>query len=354
MLHRPLIDAERCDAPADVDMSGFLPGVPSIADGVDGKSLDRGHIVGQSAAWKEVLKNATQVAATQATVLLQGESGTGKEVVARFIHRESPRKEGPFVAINCAALPETLLESELFGYERGAFTGAHQSKAGQIELASAGVLFLDEVSEMSRAAQAKFLRVLEEREFRRLGGTRLVKTNARVIAATNRDLQAAVESGDFREDLYYRLRVFDIRIPPLRERPGDIVSLTDAFLEDIGRSMGCRRAGISDEARRTLAAHDWPGNVRELRNVLERATILCGAGLITPKHVALHSAARLPSSTATLDEIVRGRMEQTLHETAWNISKSARRLGLTRAQMYGRLKRYQLERRENRHESTFR
>ena len=214
----PLIDAERWDGHADVDTSGFLPRVQSIADGADRKSLGRGHIVGRSSAWREVLKNATQVAATQATVLLEGDSGTGKEVVARFIHRASPRKDGPFVAIDCAALPETLLESELFGYERGAFTGAHQSKAGQIELASAGVLFLDEVSDMSLAAQAKFLRVLQEREFRRLGGTRLVKTNARVIAATNRDLHAAVESGTFREDLYYRLRVFDIRIPPLRER----------------------------------------------------------------------------------------------------------------------------------------
>src|SRR6266403_2043214 len=258
-------------------------------------------VIGQSLPWRQVLRQAAQVAATDTTVFLQGESGTGKEVVARFIHHASPRKEGPFVAINCAALPEQLLESELFGYERGAFTGAHQSKAGQIELASRGVLFLDEVSEMSLIAQAKFLRVLQDREFRRLGGTRTVRTNARVIAATNRDLHAAMESGHFREDLYYRLRVFDIRIPPLRERPGDIVSLTDAFLEDIGRSLGCRRAGISDEARGTLSAHDWPGNVRELRNVLERATILCGAGLITPEHVALHSAARLPSSTATLD-----------------------------------------------------
>jgi transcriptional regulator with GAF, ATPase, and Fis domain len=248
------------------------------------------------------------------------------------------------VAINCAALPETLLESELFGYERGAFTGAHHSKAGQIELASGGVLFLDEVSEMSRAAQAKFLRVLQEREFRRLGGTRLVTTNARVIAATNRDLHAAMESGDFREDLYYRLRVFDIRIPPLRERPGDIALLTDAFLEDIGRSMGCRPAGISDEARSSLTAHAWPGNVRELRNVLERATILCMGGLITPEHVALRSGTRLPAASDDPDDMVRRRIEQTLDETDWNISKSAKRLGLTRTKMYGRLRKYQLER----------
>jgi transcriptional regulator with GAF, ATPase, and Fis domain len=339
-----LIDATRWDGDADVDASGFLPRMQSIAERMDRDSPAMGHIVGESAAWKKVIKDATHVAATRATVLLQGESGTGKEVVARLIHQASPRKDGPFVTINCAALPETLLESELFGYERGAFTGAHQSKAGQIELASGGVLFLDEVSEMSRAAQAKFLRVLQEREFRRLGGTRLVKTNARVIAATNRDLHAAMECGDFREDLYYRLKVFDIRIPPLREHPGDISSLTDAFLEDIGRSMGCRPAGISDETRAALSAHDWPGNVRELRNVLERATILCLGGLITPEHMALRSATRVQAVSEDLDDIVRRRIEQTLYETDWNISKSAKRLGLTRTKMYGRLRQYQLER----------
>jgi Nif-specific regulatory protein len=342
MLHRPVIDADRWDGP--VDTSGSFHRGRSLADGEDRASLSRGRIVGRSAAWMEVLTQAKQVAATHTTVLLHGDSGTGKEVVARFIHRTSPRKDGPFVAINCAALPETLLESELFGHERGAFTGAHQSKAGQIELASAGVLFLDEVSEMSLAAQAKFLRVLQEREFRRLGGTRLLKTNARVVAATNRDLHAAMTAGTFREDLYYRLRVFDIRIPPLRERRGDIALLTDAFLEDLGHAVGCRPAGISDEVRGMLSVHDWPGNVRELRNVLERAMILCRDGLITPKHVALQPAPRLPASTASLDEIVRRRIEQTLIDTDWNISKSARNLGLTRTQMYVRLKRYQLAR----------
>jgi DNA-binding NtrC family response regulator len=189
--------------------------IQSVAGGRDGGRP----AIGQSAEWKDVLRKATQVASTESTVLLQGESGTGKEVVARFIHRASPRKHGPFVAINCAALPEHLLESELFGYERGAFTGAQQAKAGQIELASAGVLFLDEVSEMSPMAQAKLLRVLQEREFLRLGGTRPVKANVRVIAASNRDLQKAVADGRFREDLFYRLQVFDIRMPPLRERP---------------------------------------------------------------------------------------------------------------------------------------
>ena len=209
-------------------------------------------VVGESVEWREVLRKATQVASTDTTVLVTGESGTGKEVVARFIHAASVRKSGPFVALNCAALPEQLLESELFGYERGAFTSAQQAKPGQVELASGGVLFLDEVSEMSLSAQAKFLRVLQEREFQRLGGTRLLKANIRVIAATNRDLRKAVERGDFREDLFYRLGVFDIQIPPLRERPSDIVPLSETFLQEIGRSFG-RPAGWSDAGGTTGA-----------------------------------------------------------------------------------------------------
>ena len=206
-------------------------------------------VVGESVEWREVLRKATQVAATDTTVLITGESGTGKEVVARFIHAASARKSGPFVALNCAALPEQLLESELFGYERGAFTSAQQAKPGQVELASGGVLFLDEVSEMSLSAQAKFLRVLQEREFQRLGGTRLLKANIRVIAATNRDLRKAVERGDFREDLFYRLGVFDIQIPPLRDRRVDIVPLSETFLQEIGRSFG--RPPAESDARCT-------------------------------------------------------------------------------------------------------
>src|SRR3979490_2593449 len=202
-------------------------------------------VIGQSPEWRQVLTKAAQAAETETTALLQGESGTGKEVVARFIHRASPRKDGPFVAINCAALPAQLLESELFGYERGAFTGAQQSKAGQIELASNGVLFLDEITEMSLSAQAKLLRVLQEHEFQRLGGTRPIKANVRVIAATNRDLRKAVERGTFREDLYYRLQVFEIAIPPLRDRKRDMLPLTDAFLQDLARSFGRPLAGLT-------------------------------------------------------------------------------------------------------------
>ena len=301
--------------------------------------------IGQSAEWKDVLRKATQVAATEATVLLQGESGTGKEVIARFIHRASPRKSGPFVAINCAALPDHLLESELFGYERGAFTGAQQPKPGQIEMASGGVLFLDEITEMSAAAQAKLLRVLQEREFQRLGGTRLLKANVRVIAATNRDLRDAVTRGAFREDLYYRLQVFDIQMPPLRERTRDIPLLIETFLRDISRAIGFPPAQLTQEATEMLLKHSWPGNVRELRNVLERAAILSEGGLITPRQLSLHAEPLAPSSapSADLKAAERRAIEKALKETDGNKAKTARRLGLTRTQLYVRLRKYEIE-----------
>src|ERR1700741_4528445 len=219
-------------------------------------------VFGTSEAWRDVLKRAARVAATEATTCLQGESGTGKEVVARFIHSRSPRRRGPFVAINCAALPEQLLESELFGFERGAFTGAQQSKPGQIELASGGVLFLDEVTEMTFAAQAKFLRVLQEREFLRLGGTRPIHVNVRVIAATNRDLDDAVARGQFRADLYYRLNVFDIRIPPLRERRDDILPLAAGFLREFTDGT----VALTQAAKEALGRYDWTANVPGLRS----------------------------------------------------------------------------------------
>jgi len=306
----------------------------------------RGRVVGHSDSWLDVLKKAMQVAATETTVLLSGESGTGKEVVARFIHRSSSRVGGPFVALNCAALPEQLLESELFGYERGAFTGAQQAKPGQIELASGGVLFLDEVGEMSPSAQAKFLRVLQEREFQRLGGTRQLTVNVRVIAATNRELRQAVTRGEFREDLYYRLQVFDIKLPPLRDRPADILPLSDAFLEDIGRAFGRPPAGLTCDARDSLLRHTWPGNVRELRNMLERAAILCEGGLIAPKHLAFDMSPQVSAvQTTDLGAVERATIARVMEEVHWNKALAARRLGLTRTQLYGRLRKYQLERR---------
>jgi transcriptional regulator with PAS, ATPase and Fis domain len=308
-------------------------------------SMTHAGVVGESTEWRDILKKATQVATTDTTVLLTGESGTGKEVVARFIHRASGRRNRPFVALNCAALPEQLLESELFGYERGAFTGAQHSKPGHIELADGGVLFLDEVSDMSVCAQAKFLRVLQEREFQRLGGTRTLKAQIRVVAATNRDLRTAVDVGDFREDLFYRLRVFDISIPPLRERPADIVPLCQMFLREIGKSFGRTPGALTNNAREALLAHDWPGNVRELRNALERAAILAEGGLIHPEHLALESRSKASGdrTTANLGRVERETIERVLRETRWNKSQAARRLGLSRTQLYSRIRRYGLD-----------
>jgi transcriptional regulator with GAF, ATPase, and Fis domain len=339
-------------------------------------------VIGESATWRKVLTQATQVAATDTTVLLLGESGTGKEVVARFLHRASIRRDGPFVALNCAALPEQLLEAELFGYERGAFTGAMQSKPGQLEQASGGVLFLDEVGEMSLPAQAKFLRVLQEREFQRLGGTRILRTDARIVAATNRDLQKATTNGQFREDLFYRLNVFAIKLPALRDRREDILKLTQCFLDEFGRAFAHPPAGISREARQMLLAYHWPGNVRELRNILERAAILCDGGLITEEHLALPAApvaartvaadrdepapfdfsqgrpepveGRAPSPVGDfpagardtaggdLKSVERTMIERALQQARFNKSKAAKALGLTRHQLYIRMRRHGL------------
>ena len=296
--------------------------------------------IGTSHAWREVISRATRVAATEATTCLQGESGTGKEVIARFIHRRSPRWHAPFIAINCAALPEQLLESELFGFERGAFTGAQQPKPGQIELAAGGVLFLDEVTEMTPAAQAKFLRVLQEREFLRLGGTRPVRVNVRVIAATNRNLHEAVERGEFRADLYYRLDVFDIRIPPLRERRDDIPLLAASFLREFCGAT----TELTPAALEVLCRHDWPGNVRELRNVLERAAIVCEEPFIDTEHLALSVRKVVPSLSSTdLGVLERQAIEQALREVHGNKVRAARKLGITRTQLYSRLKKYGLE-----------
>jgi transcriptional regulator with GAF, ATPase, and Fis domain len=317
-------------------------------------------VVGESKEWRRVLTQATQVAPNETTVLLLGESGTGKEVVARFIHRASPRDKGPFVALNCAALPEQLLEAELFGYERGAYTGATQSKPGQLEQAAGGTLLLDEVGEMSLPAQAKFLRVLQEREFQRLGGTRVLRSDARIIAATNRDLPKAIAHGQFREDLYYRLNVFAIRLPAIRDRREDVLPLSEAFLKEIARGLGRPPAGISRDARQMLVEYHWPGNVRELRNILERAAILCEGGLITAEHLALMPAPAPPaavpmpvavveaapstvSSASDLHTLERAMVEHALKTARFNKSKAAKALGLTRQQLYVRMKRYGLD-----------
>jgi len=311
------------------------------------ESRGRGRIAGSSRPWKEVLRSVSRVASSETTVLITGESGTGKEVISSLVHQGSPREGKPFVAINCAALPEQLLESELFGHEKGAFTGAVATKIGRIEQAAGGTLFLDEIAEMSPMVQAKFLRVLEEREFQRLGGTRTLKADVRVVAATNRDLTAAIERHAFREDLYYRLNVFAIHIPPLRQRPEDIMPLAESFLEELGRSMGRPAGGISRDAREWMLAYPWPGNVRELRNALERAAILCDGTLITTEHLSFAVIAPVtPPSKVDLQSVERRTIQQVLQATDWNKSKAATRLGLSRTQLYVRLRKHGLDRPE--------
>src|SRR5262245_19637691 len=284
LSHQHLAEAERRDAAARETAARLEAQVATLTRELEARSGQR-RVVGHSRQWQDVLAQAARVAQAETTVLLTGESGTGKEVIARFIHHASRRSSGPFIAINCAALPDQLLESELFGYERGAFTGAVSAKPGRIEQANGGVLFLDEVGEMAPTVQAKLLRVLEEREFQRLGGTRLHHADIRVISATNRDLHGAMQRGEFREDLYYRLGVFEIALPPLRERLNDILELADAFLEEIGQSVGRPAVGIATDAKEQLLAYGWPGNVRELRNAIERAVILADGGLIRSEHL---------------------------------------------------------------------
>jgi transcriptional regulator with GAF, ATPase, and Fis domain len=358
------VEATRRADEATVRAARLEARVRALSEELDARTGFR-RVVGESQPWRRVLTQATQVAPTETTVLLLGESGTGKEVIARFLHRASPRATGPFVALNCAALPEQLLEAELFGYERGAYTGATQSKPGQLEQAAGGTLFLDEVGEMSPSVQAKFLRVLQEREFQRLGGTRVLRTDARIVAATNRDLPRAIAQGQFREDLYYRLNVFAIRLPALRERPDDILPLSEVFLAEVARGLARPPAGISRDARKALTGYPWPGNVRELRNILERAAILCEGGLITTEHLALlppvapavqdpapaaaqpavpaPPAAAAARGAADISRMERAMIEQALQDARFNKSKAAKALGLTRQQLYVRLRRYGLE-----------
>jgi transcriptional regulator with GAF, ATPase, and Fis domain len=244
-------------------------------------------VLGEDPAWKETMLAVQRAAPTDATVLLLGESGTGKELLSRALHQLSPRAKAPFVAINCAAIPEALLENELFGHEKGAFTGAASRKIGKAEMAHRGTLFLDEIGDLPLSLQAKILRLVQERQFERVGGLQTIGVDVRVVAATNRDLREAVARREFREDLYFRLSVFPVEIPPLRRRRGDIPLLADAFLDRFAREMGRKGLRFSDASRRDLLAHHWPGNIRELQNAIERAAILADGLEIEPCHLRL-------------------------------------------------------------------
>jgi transcriptional regulator with PAS, ATPase and Fis domain len=292
-----------------------------------------------------------KAASTTATVLITGQSGTGKELVARAIHFSGERGSGPFVAVSCAALAETLLESELFGHEKGSFTGAVAQKKGKFELADGGTIFLDEIGDVSPKLQADLLRVLQERRFFRVGGSTEIEVDVRVIAATHRDLAAEVHEGRFRDDLYYRLNVINIRIPPLRERREDIPLLAQEFLDRLSHELGRAVSGISDEALRLLMDHEWPGNVRELENAIERALVTCKSGVLTTDDLAFLRVAApaagaglaLPAGLS-LQELEKQYIAATLQRLEGNVKATADALGIDRSTLYEKIKRYEIPR----------
>jgi DNA-binding NtrC family response regulator len=296
-------------------------------------------VLGNSPEMRQVMSMVEKVAQSDVTVLIRGESGTGKELVAEAIHRRSPRSAGPLVAVNCAALTETLLESELFGHEKGAFTGAIKKKLGRFELAHGGTIFLDEVGDVSPALQAKLLRVLQEKEFVRVGGTETIAVDVRLIAATNRNLEQAIQEGKFREDLYYRLSVFPIVVPPLRERPEDIEPLVEHFLAAHGKSL----EDMDNRTLEQLTSYHWPGNVRELENVIERALILAGGERVGPSHLPFfdsrEATGSLDQGGLNLESLERESIIRALRQTGGNKAEAARLLGITRRALYSRMER---------------
>ena len=305
-------------------------------------------IIGSSTALESVLEQVEQVAPTDSTVLIQGETGTGKELIARAIHNLSARCGRPFTKLNCAAIPFDLLESELFGHEKGAFTGAIAQKVGRFELADKGTLFLDEVGDIPAALQPKLLRVLQEQEFERLGGTRTHQVDVRLVAATNRNLVDMVKRNEFRSDLYYRLNVFPIPLPPLRDRREDIPALVAHFVEIYARRMDKQIEHISPETMSTLVSYQWPGNIRELQNFIERSVILTSGNLLHPPLTSLKSAATAESTGAiTLEDAERDHIHKILEQTRWVVSGpngAAARLGIKRSTLYFRMQKLGISR----------
>jgi two-component system, NtrC family, response regulator AtoC len=336
---------------------GRLEGVvATIKDVTEEAAPQKREVIAESGPMREVLNFVRRVAASEATtILLEGENGTGKDLVAKTLHYQSLRQAEPFIAINCAAIPETLLESELFGYEKGAFTDARAQKRGIFELADRGTLFLDEIGEIPLMLQAKLLRVLEEQSFRRLGGLKDIKLDLRVIAATNKNLREAVKEGAFRQDLYFRLNVIQILIPALRDRTEDIVPLTRFFVEHYNRKFKRSIDGVSESAAKLLLTHDWPGNVRELRNAIERAMILEESSLITPASLPIAISRPDPSSMAvvpapveipseglSLEDNERNLLARALEKTNGNQTQAARLLRITRDTLRYKMKKFNL------------
>jgi two-component system nitrogen regulation response regulator NtrX len=308
-------------------------------------------MIGSSAAFQRVIEQATMAARADARVLFIGESGTGKELLAAHIHQASPFAAGPFVKVNCAAIPNELIESELFGHEKGAFTGATALRRGKFELADGGTLFLDEIGDLASGSQAKLLRVLQEGEFHRVGGEQAIKVEVRVVSATNKDLPSMVQKGSFREDLYYRLAVVPIRVPSLRERVADIQAMAEFFLDEFCRRNSFRAKKLSDEAIEALESYHWPGNARELRNIVERMAILSPGDEIgeeaVPVEITLAREVTLASKSTlheARDSAERETLLKALNECGWNVSQAARALGLERTNLHKRMKLLQLTR----------
>ncbi len=315
-------------------------------------------IISASPEMEAVKKMILKVARSSSPVLIRGESGTGKELIARSIHNQSPRVAEMFQAVNCAAINENLLESELFGHERGSFTGAHAEKKGLFEVADRGTLFLDEIGELDIGMQAKLLRALQEREIRRVGGTRTIKVDVRVVAATNRDLRAMVSDGRFRDDLYYRINVLSVDVPPLRERRDDIPVLIDYFLKKHTRNTSRLVRGLTPETRRLMMDYSWPGNVRQLESAIERAILLCEGDLITVEDLPLEvrqearptteGAFKLPPEGISFEDVERSLIVQAMEQTDYNITKSAKLLGLTFRTLQYRLEKFGIKRPDGR------
>jgi DNA-binding NtrC family response regulator len=303
-------------------------------------------IIGESAQMQKVFELVKTVAPTDSTVLILGDSGTGKELIARAIHMNSKRKYFPIIPVNCGAIPESLMESELFGHEKGAFTGAQYRRKGKLEMARGGSLFLDEIGTLGLKSQVDLLRVLEDHEFHRVGGERGVKADFRLICATNVNLSEAVQRGDFREDLYYRINVFTITLPSLRERQADIPLLATHFLDKHRKAMNKNVETISPEAMDILKSYDWPGNVRELVNAIERAVVINKSGTITPDDLPMQMASRPKESygAQTLADVERRHIEIMLEENDWNISRTAEKLHIDRVTLYNKIEKYGLKR----------
>jgi Nif-specific regulatory protein len=353
VIHLYSTDEKRVPDPDDLEFT--LAVADNVAQALRNLSRQQELSENLSQSQNEVQQEISRVAASRATVLVRGESGVGKELVARAVHFASPRKLGPFVCLNCAALSESLLESELFGHERGAFTGATERKIGKFEAADKGTLMLDEIGEMSSSTQAKFLRVLEGHPFERVGGSQQIKVDVRVIAATNRDLEKAVGEGKFRRDLYFRLRVVEVVVPPLRQRTEDIVELAHYFLERFREETGRRLNGFNAAVIEQMQQYRWPGNVRELKNVIERAVVLARGdrievedltltNLITAGDTSQMMPAPGTAEALSLAEMERRHIHATLNANDWNKSRTASILGIERSTLDRKIKRYRLVR----------